>query len=176
MFEDWRGSLSLPPLPALRVKIGRNAIRQVVFRGAKTRARIFLNDMPGHDLVKTELKPPYDQLYIRRKGARRLDTDLPVLTAGLARDAAIPETLTVQWDVLEALTERVDTPEKLLTTWENQFTFRLEGPDDEPGLRLPQIGALHAIAAHFAVGDTYEPATVVLPSASARIPWTSRAT
>ncbi|WP_245423207.1 DEAD/DEAH box helicase family protein [Neorhizobium alkalisoli] len=168
MFEDWRGRLTLPPLSALRVKIGRNAVRQVVFRGATTRARIFLNDMPGHDLVKTELKPPYDQLYIRRKGAKHRETDLPVLTADLARDAAIPETLTVQWDVVEALTRRVDTPEKLLTTWENQFFFRLEGPNDEPGLRLPQIGALHAIAAHFAVGDTFEPATVVLPTGTGK--------
>lgn len=168
LFEDWRGRLTLPPLHGLRVKIGRNSVRQVVFRGATTRARIFLNDAPGHDLIKTELKPPYDQLHIRRKGAKRRMMDLPTLTANLARDEALPETLTLQWDTVELLTQRVDTPEKLLTTWENQFSFRLEGQNDEPGLRLPQIGALHAIAAHFAVGDTYEPATVVLPTGTGK--------
>ncbi|MDI1289886.1 MAG: DEAD/DEAH box helicase, partial [bacterium] len=118
MFEDWKGRLTLPPLPELRVKVGRNAVRQVVFRGATTRARIFLNEVPGHDLVKTELNPPYDQLYLRRKGAKRRKTDLPVLTAGLARDAAIPETMNLQWDLADPLTERVNTPEKLLSSWE----------------------------------------------------------
>ncbi|MBB3810577.1 DEAD/DEAH box helicase [Pseudochelatococcus contaminans] len=168
LFEDWKGRLTLPPLHGLRVKIGRNAVRQLVFRGATTRARIFLNDTPGHDLIKTELKPPYGQLHIRRKGAKRRMMDLPALTANLARDEALPETLTLQWDVVEPLTQRVDTPEKLLATWENQFSFRLEGQSDEPGLRLPQIGALHAIAAHFAVGDKYEPATVVLPTGTGK--------
>ena len=168
MFEDWRGRLTLPPLRELRVKVGRNVVRQVVFRGVSTRARIFFNDMPGHDLIKTELNPPYDQLYMRRKGAKRRKTDLPVLTAGLARDAAIPEPLTLQWDMVNALTQRVDTPEKLLATWKNQFSFRLEGQNDEPGLRLPQIGALHAIAAHFSVGDTFEPVTVVLPTGTGK--------
>lgn len=168
LFEDWRGRLTLPPLHGLPVKIGRNAVRQVVFRGATTRARIFLNDAPGHDLIKTELKPPYDQLHIRRKGAKRRMMDLPALTANLARDEALPETLILEWDTAEPLTQRVDTPEKLLATWENQFSFRLEGQNDEPGLRLPQIGALHAIAAHFAVGDKYEPATVVLPTGTGK--------
>lgn len=168
MFEDWKGRLTLPPLPELRVKVGRNTVRQIVFRGATTRARIFLNEVPGHDLVKTELNPPYDQLYLRRKGAKRRKTDLPVLTAGLAREAILPETITLQWDVADPLTERVDTPEKLLGSWENQFSFRLEGEEDEPGLRLPQIGALHAIAAHFAVGETFEPATIVLPTGTGK--------
>jgi len=168
MFEDWRGRLTLPPLPELRLKVGRNAVRQIVFRGATTRARIFINDMPGHDLIKTELKSPYDQLYLRRKGAKRRETHLPVLTAGLARDAAIPETMTLQWDAIDPLTDRVDAPDKLLATWENEFSFRLEGEKDEPGLRLPQIGALHAIAAHFAVGDKFEPATVVLPTGTGK--------
>lgn len=168
LFEDWKGRLTLPPLPAIKVIIGHNAVRQIVFRGATTHARIFFNDMPGHHLVKTELKPPYDQFYIRLKGAKRRNTDLPVLTANLSHDAAIPKTITAQWDMAEELIQRVDTPEKLLTTWENQFNFRQEGANDEPGLRLPQIGALHAIAAHFAVGDTFEPATVVLPTGTGK--------
>lgn len=160
--------LKLPPLPELRVKVGRNSVRQIVFRGATTRARIFTNDKPGHDLIKTELKPPYDQIYLRRKGVKRRTSDLPVVTAGIARDAVLPETLNLQWDVVDPLTEHVNTPEKLLDTWENQFSFRVEGEKDQPGLRLPQIGALHAIAAHFAVGDTFEPATVVLPTGTGK--------
>jgi superfamily II DNA or RNA helicase len=169
LFEDWRGTLTLPLLPELRVKVGRNSVRQIVFRGETTRARIFTSEFPGHDLIKTDLKPPYDEIYLRRKGAKRRTTNLAVVTAGLALDPAnLPATLTLRWDGITPLVERANTPEKLLDTWANQFSFRLEGENGEPGLRLPQIGALHAIAAHFAVGDTFEPATVVLPTGTGK--------
>ena len=60
-------------------------------------------------------------------------------------------------------------PRRCSSTWLNQFAFRLEGEgDNEPGLRLPQIGALHAIAAHFSVGTKFEPATVVLPTGTGK--------
>lgn len=169
LFADWRGTLPLPLLPELRVKVGRNSIRQIVFRGATTRAQIFTSELPGHDLIKTELKPPYDEIYLRRKGAKRRLTNLAVVTAGLAVDPAdLPATLTLHWDGIAPLVERANTPEKLLHTWANQFNFRLEGENGEPGLRLPQVGALHAIAAHFAVGDLFEPATVVLPTGTGK--------
>ncbi|WP_224741338.1 DEAD/DEAH box helicase [Bradyrhizobium sp. 2S1] len=169
LFEDWIGTLTLPPLPEFRLRIGRNAVRQIVFRGATTRARIFASEIPGHALIKTDLKPPYDQIYLRRKGAKRRTTDLPVVTAGVALDPAnLPSTLTLHWDEVTPLVERANTPEKLLKTWENQFSFRLQSENGDPGLRLPQIGALHAIAAHFAVGDSFEPATVVLPTGTGK--------
>jgi superfamily II DNA or RNA helicase len=169
LFEDWQGTLTLPPLLGARDKVGRNTIRQLVFRGATTHARIFVDQLPGHDLIKTALKPPYDQIYIRRKGAKRRETVLPVVTAGLALEPTdLPPELILQWDRAAPLIERADTPEKLLDSWENQFSFRLEGENGEAGLRLPQIGALHAIAAHFSVGDAFEPATVVLPTGTGK--------
>ncbi|WP_340151983.1 DEAD/DEAH box helicase family protein [uncultured Sneathiella sp.] len=36
------------------------------------------------------------------------------------------------------------------------------------GLRPPQIGALHSIAAHFSVGRVFEPATIVLPTGTGK--------
>lgn len=169
LFEDWKGVLTLPPLPELRVKVGRSSVRQIVFRGATTRARIYTGDLPGHDLIKTELNPPYDQIYLRRKGAKRLKTDIPVVTAGIAGEPVrLPAAFPLRWDGVAPLIDRADTPEKLLDTWANQFSFRLEGENNEPGLRLPQIGALHAIAAYFAVGDKFEPATVVLPTGTGK--------
>jgi superfamily II DNA or RNA helicase len=37
-----------------------------------------------------------------------------------------------------------------------------------PGLRQPQVGALHAIAAHFSVGTDFDAATVVLPTGTGK--------
>ncbi|WP_434730624.1 DEAD/DEAH box helicase [Rhizobium binae] len=169
LFEDWRGIVTLPPLPELRQKAGRFTVRQIVFRGATVRARIYPSQVAKHDIIRTDLKPPYDELLLRHKGAKRRPSSLPVVTSVEEFDRANPPTsLTLRWDRAEVLLDRANTPEKLLDTWAHQFSFRLEGDNDEPGLRLPQIGALHAIAAHFAVGETFEPATVVLPTGTGK--------
>jgi hypothetical protein len=81
----------------------------------------------------------------------------------------LPESFEIQWDSLGELARYVDTPEKVVQSWINRFDFRTEDEEqDLPGLRSPQIGALHAIAAHFAVGSTFEPATVVLPTGTGK--------
>lgn len=169
LFEDWRGTVTLPALPELRTKAGRFVVRQRVFRGATIGARIYASQVPRHDLIRTDLKPPYDELLLRQKGAKRQPGNLPVVTAleGFDRDNS-PDFLTLQWDSAEQLVERVDTPQKLKSSWAHRFSFREEGEDGEPGLRLPQIGALHAIAAHFAIENTVEPATVVLPTGTGK--------
>ncbi|UVO30396.1 DEAD/DEAH box helicase [Bradyrhizobium arachidis] len=169
LFEDWRGTIMLPPLPELRQKAGRFTVRQVVFRGATTRARIYPSQVTMHDVIRTELNPPYDELLLRHKGAKRRSSSLPVVTSLEKFDRVNPPaSLTLHWDQADILFDRVNTPGKLLDTWAHQFSFRLEGDNDEPGLRLPQIGALHAIAAHFAVGEKFEPATVVLPTGTGK--------
>jgi superfamily II DNA or RNA helicase len=169
LFEDWRGIVTLPPLPELRQKAGRFTVRQIVFRGATVRARIYPSQVANHDIVRTDLKPPYDELLLRHKGARRLPSSLPVVTSVEEFDRADPPAfLTLRWDQADVLLERANTPEKLIDSWAHQFSFRLEGDNDEPGLRPPQIGALHAIAAHFAVGEGFEPATVVLPTGTGK--------
>ena len=62
-----------------------------------------------------------------------------------------------------------DTPEKVLLAWTNKFDFRTENETAGlPGLRTPQIGALHAISAHFAVGTEFDAATVVLPAGTGK--------
>lgn len=56
-------------------------------------------------------------------------------------------------------------------SWQGQFAFKAERRDGEvvldPGLRPPQIGALHAILAHWTVTTT-DPATVVMPTGTGK--------
>jgi superfamily II DNA or RNA helicase len=52
-------------------------------------------------------------------------------------------------------------------SWNNQFTYREERQDlNQEGLRPPQIGALHAIAAHWSLSS--EAATVVMPTGTGK--------
>jgi superfamily II DNA or RNA helicase len=58
----------------------------------------------------------------------------------------------------------------ILASWTDKFEFRHEylNADGEsvPGLRLPQIGALHAALAHWSV--THKPSTIVMPTGTGK--------
>lgn len=57
--------------------------------------------------------------------------------------------------------------EAALASWRGAFTFREEDRDLHiSGLRTPQIGALHAIHAHWTVSD--EPAMIVMPTGTGK--------
>lgn len=50
-------------------------------------------------------------------------------------------------------------------SWNDAFTYKIDKPYD-PGLRIPQIGALHALAAHWCISD--ETANIVLPTGTGK--------
>ena len=58
------------------------------------------------------------------------------------------------------------TPEEVLKSWENKFNFKLEGDEAHPGLRKPQLGALHALLSHMLAPS--ETATIVLPTGTGK--------
>lgn len=170
MTLKWRGTLKLPPLPERKRVVGGNLVYQYAFAGAACNAAVHEADMPGHDLVLTELRAPFDRLYLRRKNARRRPLDAGVLRTDDPTDArAWPETVSrVQWDK-GALDDWASTPNEVVRSWHGQFVFRAQQMDPPAhGLRPPQLGALHAIAGHFAVGKDFEPATVVLPTGAGK--------
>ncbi|WSG98402.1 DEAD/DEAH box helicase family protein (plasmid) [Rhizobium johnstonii] len=83
--------------------------------------------------------------------------------------ALFPRNLRSNGISLGELATYADTPEKVISSWTNGFDFRTEDEEHNlPCLRIPQIGALHAISAHFAVGTHFEAATVVLPTGTGK--------
>jgi superfamily II DNA or RNA helicase len=170
LFAAWSGTLDFPALPERSLKVGGNRIVQRVFGGASTAVQISPSQIKGHDLITTEFQPPFREVLLRRKGVRRILTSLPVVVAPRVDDSDnLPESFEVQWDSQGELAVYADTPEKVVQSWINRFDFRTEDEEhNRPGLRTPQIGALHAISAHYAVGSTFEPATVVLPTGTGK--------
>ena len=165
----WHGEVELPALPRRRVKVGENAVEQSPFPGAVVRAEVKASDVQGHDLLETPLLPPFDRMLVRRKGARRVAAGLPVLSAGYELPEHFPERVALGWDDGDQLAGYAATPEAVLALWNGVFRFSTEDEaEGVAGLRPPQIGALHAIAAHFAVGARFEPATVVLPTGTGK--------
>lgn len=58
------------------------------------------------------------------------------------------------------------TPEEVLNSWTNQFSYKEEENEENPGLRTPQLGALHAVLGHFLAPT--DVATVVLPTGTGK--------
>ncbi len=170
MFAEWRGNIVIPALPERRIKVGENLIAQQPFLATQQAVEIFESQVEGHYLVRTKMEEPFREILIRKKGKRRLETKLGVLTAPSIESLdEITDTTTFLWDSFGVLENHVATPEEVLESWHNKFLFNLE--DEERGafgLRTPQIGALHAISAHFSVGKKFDPATVVLPTGTGK--------
>lgn len=170
MFPIWRGEIIIPSLPEKRRRVGENTIVQKAFLATRQSVLIFDSQLTGYYLIKTTMGAPFNDLLLRKKRARRLIASLPVLN-GPTIDCPddIADTTKFSWDNLGVLEEYASTPEKVLNSWQNKFSFNLEDEGSGlPGLRTPQIGALHAISAHFSVGEKFEPATVVLPTGTGK--------
>ena len=87
LFSKWQGTINLPAIPERRKRIDDNLVIQRLFMGAKCKAQIFDCEIPGHDLIRTELTDPYSEILLRRKGARRRPPERTVDAAnGQERD------------------------------------------------------------------------------------------
>ena len=170
LFAHWEGKITLPPTPLRKESVGGNAVFQQAFRGGCFDAIVSDSDVKGHALVQTRLHPPFDVLLLRRKGAHCAKTGYLVVSAPDLDDTVeLGQETRLVWDDLGLLTRSFSAPEQILKSWKDRFLFREEDPEiGVVGLRPPQVGALHAIAAHFSVGSEFEPATVVLPTGTGK--------
>ena len=168
--QIWKGELSFPEVPARRLKAGHNLILQNVFPGGKIDAHIEASAHKGHLTIVTGFSSPFDQLLLRMKGARKIESHVPTVTLSEQLDpGALPDAITVEWDSLGKLAGFASTPEDVIANWKDKFRFTLENETTgTDGLRAPQFGALHAISAHFSVGKQFDPATVVLPTGTGK--------
>lgn len=160
----------IPSLPMRRHKVGENIIVQQPFLATKQNVKIFDSQFVGHYLVRTIMGEPFHEILLRKKRARRIESSLAVLRAtSIINLDEISDTTVFTWDSFGNLEDYASTPKKVIEAWQNKFSFKREDEDRElPGLRMPQIGALHAISAHFSVGREFDPATVVLPTGTGK--------
>lgn len=160
----------IPALPERKVKVGENFVSQTPFLATQKRVEISESEHVGHFIVKTEMEPPFNEILIRKNRAKKIDSSLAVLKAANVKEIDdLSDSTEFTWDSLGPLADFASTPEQVLENWRGKFSFKQE--DDErglSGLRIPQIAALHALSAHFSVGKSFDPATVVLPTGTGK--------
>lgn len=174
-------SLLLPPRFAIDGKVLDSPVRQLAVPALRLACRLQPFSIRRVNGYEATLKSGEKLRIISAKTATQLDADLVLLVPGATEPSKIAEALELdegRWVNVTptnigsldaaARTERLKT---VSTSWQDSFHLR-EGRSAEngqpaaPGLRRPQIGALHAALAH-ATRST-DAATVVMPTGTGK--------
>ncbi len=175
---------SLPERFHLSGSIGRNVIQQLqvgaIRGGLEVEAE---TDARGRVVAFDVVVPSGERIRVLPNGANAEEANTPVLVtpkSGFPHDEAgwdLASRRGVRWlsplpqaaDLVDAEAARQRRDAAVLS-WRDQFAFREEEAQADgvmsPGLRGPQIGALHAVLAHWKVSE--DPATVVMPTGTGK--------
>ncbi|MCE7995489.1 MAG: DEAD/DEAH box helicase family protein [Roseivirga sp.] len=170
LFPKWTGEITLPKAEFIPIKVGDNSINRLIFPSLIVEVELLESLYEGFDLIKTSLAPPFQEILIRNP---RMRNDPPTGYTVLKRkgspaDAHISDSKLI-WERIDPKRILVDGSVNVLNSWKRKFSFLEEDPENSiDGLRPPQIGALHAIAAYFAVQTPRDPATIVLPTGTGK--------
>ncbi|MFS2177166.1 DEAD/DEAH box helicase family protein [Rhizobium pisi] len=173
--------LLLPARLAVEGKVLGSPVRQLAVPAMRVRCRLrpfSIHRVAGHE---TTLPSGETLKIISAKTATPLEADLVLLVAGVTEPARIADALDLgegRW--MNALPNRIDVLDRparverlaaVSSSWTDAVHLRegraaAAGQPARPGLRRPQIGALHAALAH-ATRST-DPATIVMPTGTGK--------
>lgn len=171
-----RVSITLPERYFLRGRIAGNVVRQLGAPRTERKLALdyntkgFFSDVaerPSVALLRRGLKPPrtHDQIV-------RIDEVVPIssLDEVLSRPSVRWQKPAAREPAEMTLEEFAELHKAIRSTWIDALSLREEQyEDDRPvvsGFRPPQIGAIHAIKAHWVVSDA--PATLVMPTGTGK--------
>ncbi|MBN9530333.1 MAG: DEAD/DEAH box helicase family protein [Alphaproteobacteria bacterium] len=178
---DAEVSLLLPPRFAVDGKVLRSPVRQLAFPALRTSCRLRTFSIRRLDGYETTLKSGETLKIISNKTATQLEADLVLLVPGATGPSKIAEALELgegRWvNIVPANIGSLDTAARaerlavVSASWQEALHLRegrssKNGVSAKPGLRRPQIGALHAALAH-ATRST-DPATIVMPTGTGK--------
>ncbi|OBQ64322.1 type III restriction endonuclease subunit R [Mesorhizobium loti] len=180
MQNDLFGSIEPPRLDVPQIELGpvrmTLGVVSAVLRPPST--------MKFEKVGEVKISPRVSEsLYQLESGERVIITDRPKLTRPGGVDGVLYRSPTgLRWhshQIIEAFEARATIegwPAVLKAradSWDGQFNFRREIPDaagnvapNKRGLRPPQLGALHAIGAHWSLYK--QPATIVMPTGTGK--------
>ena len=158
--EDEEATLEveLPPCWSTEIKRDRNVARQLL---APAETGVVKQDQQTGLRVETAARRT---VRVRRSAADLASREraLRGSTAATGHPALLDRDEHRRWiGALEAM-----APEDARGTWREAFTFAVED-GGRPGLRRPQVGAVHAVLGHWTTGSQ-QPATVVLPTGTGK--------
>lgn len=166
----WSGLTQIEGSKETRIKIGKNLVAHRAIQSFGCEASVFSIEGKNHYLMKTNLPQPFDRFEVRVKGGRKFPSSHLTLTPTQAGSPdKWTDNVSFRWNDPKAVGEALSNPDMISESWRSQFDFKEEDVSKlVSGLRTPQLGALHAIAGHFAVGKKHDKATIVLPTGTGK--------
>ncbi|QYK56462.1 MAG: DEAD/DEAH box helicase family protein [Fimbriimonadaceae bacterium] len=156
LFTEHLPKIKIPVATRVEAHFGKNRLFQLLFEGYEGSAES-ITAASGTESW-TELKLPTGDLFrVYESGARSTFTHPHLRVAGSK----------LKWENAKLPALSPSCRQNALDSWKDAFRFFREDPGTgQPGLRPPQIGALHAIHAHWTVED--KPATIVMPTGTGK--------
>ena len=162
----------LPELKLINTKVGGNNVLRFAVRKQQRDVAIYESEYKGWLELRTDKPFPYDRLYLQKPRIKNRvalpDQLMGLKLAKLCNIANIDETKKLLWMQHPAMGD-VKQPDEIVSSWSGCFQFIEEKTIlNQAGLRIPQLGALHAISAYFSVKRNQEPVTIVLPTGTGK--------
>lgn len=161
--------LTLPELKNIDLKIGKNKVQQLAQTAQQLPVAISMSHHEGWLKLSSELSPPLKTLFLAKSHKEKATiANQPCLKLTKKIDlSSLGSTTKLTW--LSHFNQPALSPDDIRKTWLHSFSFREEDQEHGiAGLRPPQIGALHAICAHYSTKQRSLPATVVLPTGTGK--------
>ena len=162
--------ITLPEMLAPTIKVGGNYVQRVLSNLLTLTVELTESEYRGLYKLNTRLEPPFNELYLKAWKARaEIPDDVYCLKFKCSTSLEVlnqdTELVWLQYPGLDTLL----SPNEVAASWLGEFIFKEDRPElGQVGLRLPQIGALHAISAYLSTDKELEPATVVLPTGTGK--------
>jgi superfamily II DNA or RNA helicase len=104
----------------------------------------------------------FGTIMLQEGKGRLMDTDLPCT---FTTDSAGTQIEATSWKLRDPI-RHVSTADQVGESWENALRLKREVPGVSIGFRNAQVGAIHAVLAHWSV--SHQPCTVVLPTGTGK--------
>jgi len=170
LFPLLKTVITIPEIKLQDTKIGENKLVRFALRSYPVGVTIYDSDYDGWHEIRTDKPAPYDVIFLQqpRKRAKIPERALCLRMIKACEPKNLDKNTRLAWLQHPALDDKMG-PDEIVKSWDGIFRFREDRPDfGQPGLRTPQLGALHAISAYFSVKNDLEPATIVLPTGTGK--------
>jgi hypothetical protein len=168
--------ITLPQLDITYLKRNRNVVCQLICPKREIEANVRMSTEAGvsgfiiEELNIGQTVQQNNLILVVKKGRNIPDgykniIQLNKLPSALQAD--ISDGIWIKHSEKERFQNNQNIIPDIIQSWDSSFRYIEENPSQNiEGLRLPQIGALHAIQSHWTVSD--EPATIVMPTGTGK--------
>lgn len=169
LFEPIKRIITVPAGKKTIYKAGNNNVYRISNKSFTSEFTISNPTYPGLFELENSEQGAFRKIYLKMHGCRAQPPENELCLK--LKDNIAPEDFSADteftWLVSENKPEQ--TPNEIIESWNGQFRFKEDSPQEGIfGLRLPQLGALHAISGYFATNRPLDPATVVLPTGTGK--------